>query len=132
MNSKKIELEGAAVEIRPDGIVHIIFKEGVLINHHFQNKLKMEYETIGVTQVRKIIIGAEDFITTEKLFWAFCKKSERFAKGQMTAVVAPTLAQKILARNYLYKYKPENPFMIFNDLDKAIDWLTNSNNQISS
>ena len=42
----------------------------------------------------------------------------------MVAVVAPTLAAKILARNYLYWYKPENPYRIFDDEQEAIFWLT--------
>lgn len=130
IKSKVIDIDSATVEIRTDGIVHLVFKEGVKIDREIQIKLKAVYMSMGVGLAKKLLICAEDFIITEKLFWERCKKSERFAKGQMIAVVAPTLAKKILAKNYLYRHKPENPFRIFDDNQSAISWLLNPENEI--
>lgn len=125
IKSNVIDIESATVEIRSDGIVHLTFKEGVLIDRRLQSKVKSIYESAGFTGISKLLISAEDFIITEKLFWEHCKKSERFTKGQIIAVVAQTLAKKILAKNYLYRYKPQNPFLIFDDEQSAVSWLKN-------
>lgn len=120
---KTIELERARVELRDDGIVHVVYKEGSRINLEFQRELKQicDRENIGV--VKKYLICVEDFVSTEKNFWDSCRKSETFAKGQRTAVVAPNFSVRILARNYLIVYKPKNPFRIFNQREEAIAWL---------
>src|SRR5688500_7266382 len=104
--SKIIELDTAKLAVRSDGIVHLIFKEGILIDQQLQGAIKQVCDGLGINRLEKLMVCAEDFIITERFFWEYCKKSERFARGQMIAAVAPSLAQKILARNYLYKYKP--------------------------
>jgi hypothetical protein len=128
IRSKIIELDTAKVEVRADGIVHLVFKEGILIDQQLQARIKQICGESGMNRLEKLMVCAEDFIITERLFWEYCRKSERFARGQMIAAVAPSLAQKILARNYLYKYKPENPFRIFDTERAAIGWLNGRGN----
>ncbi|MBI3133669.1 MAG: hypothetical protein HYZ14_03245 [Bacteroidetes bacterium] len=122
--NKSIEFETAKLEMLPGNIVRLEFKEGILIDHQLNYKIREICAALGIDRVEKLLICAEDFIMTERLFWEYCRKSERFVRGQMIAAVAPTLAQRILARNYLYKYKPENPFRIFDSEPAAILWLT--------
>jgi len=123
---KIIDLDTAKVHVRPDGIVHLVFKEGILIDQHLQLAIKLLCNGMGMNRLEKLMVCAEDFIITERLFWEYCRKTERFARGQMIAAVAPSLAQKMLARNYLYKYKPENPFGIFDNESLAVKWLNNT------
>lgn len=121
-----IELDTAKVVIRTDGIVHLVFKEGIMIDQQLQSSVKAFCGGRGLNHLKKLMICSEDFIITERSFWEYCRKTERFVRGQMIAAVAPTLAQKILARNYLYKHKPENPFRIFDNEQAAICWLNAS------
>jgi len=121
-----VELEKAIVEFYENGIVHVIYKEGVTIDTDLHRELKQVYADNGHEQVTKLLISSQDFISAEKIFWDYCKKSERFAKGQMVAVVAPTLAKRLLASNYLLIYKPSNPYRIFENHHQAVSWLTSA------
>jgi hypothetical protein len=123
MVAKTIELEKARIAFRADGIVQVTYKEGVKIDSSLQRQVKRTVKEFSPEPVKKFMIFAEDFVSTEKRFWACCKKAENFAKGQMTAVVAPSFAVRILARNYMTIYKPKNPYRIFGEYEDAVAWL---------
>jgi hypothetical protein len=123
METKTIELDRARIAFRTDGIVHVTYKEGVKIDFSLQKLVKKTVRDFSPEPVKKFMIFAEDFVSTEKHFWDACKKAEKFAKGQMTAVVAPSFALRILARNYMTVYKPNNPYRIFGEFDDAVAWL---------
>lgn len=118
-----IELDNATVELRADNVVHIEFKEGKTIDQNLCRELRSIYIRHRIKRVEKLMISAQDFIITEKEFWQQCRKIERFNTGQKIAVIAPELAQRIIARHYLIRYKPANPFRIFNNRVSAIHWL---------
>lgn len=120
---KKIDLLMAKVALRADGILCILFKQGVLIDHQLQREIARSCERMGFGKPLKVLIQSEDFLITEKSFWEKCRRSERFAHGQLVAVVAPTPGLKLLAQNYRIKHKPENPYRIFNSDEDAIHWL---------
>jgi len=118
-----IELKKAIVEIHDGGIVHITYKEGLTLDMDLQRELKMIYANSGYDSLKKFIVSAQDFVNVDNKFWNCCKKSERFAKGRLVAILAPTLATRILARNYLVIYKPQNNYRIFNTFTEATLWL---------
>jgi len=120
----EINLKDLSINFRRDGIIHVEFKEGIQIDTSLQNELCSEIRKRGVMRPEKILLSSEDFIGTERKFLERCKKTERFSRGQMVAVVAPNLAKKLIAGNYLYKYKPKNPFRIFDNVSDAVLWLT--------
>jgi hypothetical protein len=124
MRAKKIvELEEAIVEFLGSSIVHVTFKEGAKLDFDLQRKLREVYFEFGYGRINGFMLSSEAFVSTEKTFWDSCKKSERFVKGQMVAVVAPNLADRILASNYQIIYKPKNPYKIFQDCKQALSWL---------
>ena len=123
ITTKTIELERARIELREDGIVHVVYKEGSRLDLELQREIKSAFDSVSVGPVKKYMIYAEDFVSTEKNFWDSCRKAEKFARGQRTAVVAPNIAIRILARNYLTVYKPKNPFRIFGMYEEAVAWL---------
>lgn len=118
-----VELACVSVEKRSDGIVRVLFKEGQRVNHRTHSYLRYACQKLSLSQVNKLMICFGDFIITEKRFWEGCVKWEQTIKIEKTAIVAPTLAEKILARNYLYKCKPSNSFGIFDDIESATIWL---------
>lgn len=118
-----IELKKAIVEICDGDIVHVTYKEGLKLDSDLQRELKLIYTKCGYESLKKFIVSAQDFVSVENTFWDCCKKSERFAKGRLVAIVAPSLATRMLARNYLKIYKPQNQYKIFETVDDAATWL---------
>lgn len=119
-----VETENACIEMRSDGILLIAFKDGSKISQEVYRQLTSASNSFDVSGVLKVVVVLGDFIITEKNFWEICVKSELLFNIEMTAIVAPSLGKKILARNYLYKCKPKNQFGIFDDVDSAVLWLT--------
>lgn len=118
-----IELEIAKVELREDNVVHIEFKHGKTIDQGLHREIQSICIQHRIQRIEKLLITSQDFITTEKEFWQESRKIERLNLGQKIAVIAPGLAERILARHYLVRYKPANPFKIFNNTLSAIQWL---------
>ncbi len=118
-----VDLECVKVEKGLDGIVHVLFKEGQRVDHRTHSYLRLACRKLSLSQVNKLMISFGDFIITEKRFWESCILWEQFIQIERTAIVAPTLAEKILARNYLYKCKPKNSFGIFDSAEIATKWL---------
>lgn len=118
-----VDLECVKVEKGLDGIVRVLFKEGQRVDHRTHSYLRLACRKLSLSQVNKLMISFGDFIITEKRFWEGCIQWEQFIDIEKTAIVAPTLAEKILARNYLYKCKPKNSFGIFDNPESAARWL---------
>ena len=118
-----VDLECITVKKGLDGIVHVLFKEGQRVDHRTHSYLRLACRKLSLSEVNKLMISFGDFIITEKRFWESCILWEQYIPIEKTAIIAPTLAEKILARNYLYKCKPKNSFGIFDSQESATKWL---------
>jgi hypothetical protein len=123
VSANVVDLECVKVEKGLDGIVHVFFKEGQRVDHRTHSYLRLACRKLSLSQVNKLMISFGDFIITEKRFWESCVIWEQVIQIEKTAIVAPTLAEKILARNYLYRCKPKNSFGIFDSPESAAKWL---------
>lgn len=120
---KQIRLDEAIIIIRDDGIISIEYKENTEINVELQDKLYVIFRKICSDGERPFLFKAMDHcqVTPEAKINAI--KKEDIFPGSATAVVAQSLAYKLIANFYVKVKRPKKPFRVFNDEDAAVEWL---------
>ena len=69
------------------------------------------------------MFGAMDHVTVTREAKVNAVEMEHLFPGSATAVIANSLAYKLIANFYLKVMKPKTPFKVFNNKDSAIKWL---------
>ena len=72
---------------------------------------------------RPFLFTAEDYVTVGKEARDNAIKMEDRYVGAVTAVVANSVAYKLIANFYVKINKPKTPFKVFNTQEAAIKWL---------
>lgn len=119
----EIEIEEVIVREREDGIIHVHFKEGIEITVELQGRMYDIYSEICGDSKRPFMFTAAEFVTYTKEARDNALIMEGLYTGIATAVVAPTLAYKLIANFYLMVNKPKKPYKVFSDEETAIEWL---------
>jgi len=120
---KVTEIEEATVKLRSDGIVHVHYKEHTEITVELQIKMYDIFIQMCGDVKRPFLFTAEDYVTVGKEARDNAIKMEDRFVGSVTAVVANTVAYKLIANFYAKINKPKTPFRAFNSEKAAIDWL---------
>lgn len=120
---KVTEIAQAIVRLRSDGIVHVHYKEHTEITVELQNKMYDIFIQMCDDVKRPFLFTAEDYVTVDKEARDNAIKMEYKYMGAVTAVVANSIAYKLLANFYFKINKPKTPFRVFNTEDAAIKWL---------
>lgn len=117
------EIEEAILTKRMDGIIQIHFKEGVEINIELQAKMRRIYkEHFGNTKKAFLLTG-DEFVSINKEARENSIMKEARISRIPTAIVAHSVAYKLVANFYLLSNKPKSPCKVFNDKENAIEWL---------
>lgn len=118
-----IEIPEVIVRMRQDGIVHVTFRKGAVLDLGLQAKLL--HINIQITGGKKsyIIYDAEENVTITKEARDNATKIEHLAPIKGSAVVADNLAYRLIANFYLKFNKPKTPYKVFETYEKGIAWL---------
>lgn len=120
---KKIEIPEAIIHCRADGIIHVAFKEKADVDVALQNRLLKIYLEICADGKRPFIFSALNDVNFTKEARENSIKMEPFFPGSATALVADSVAYRLIANFYLKINKPKTPNRIFKDVPSAVEWL---------
>ena len=120
---KKKELTNAEVMFRSDGIVHFYIKANITLNGNDAREMVKATGEIGGNKKYPILItsGKYGMADVDAREYAASLDGNKYTIAG--AIVVKSLAQKILGNAYIKVNKPTTPTALFNDEEKAIDWL---------
>ncbi len=118
-----IEIDEATITERKDGIVNVHFKERVEITIELQGKLYDIYNEICGDDKKPFLFTASNYVSINKETREHSIIMEALYPGLASAVVAPSIAYKLIANFYLLINKPKSPYKVFNEEEEAIEWL---------
>lgn len=119
-----IEIEEATITERADGIVYVHFKEGTEITVELQGKMLDIYSEICSEKKKPFLFSASEYVSIGKEARDNSIVLEALYPGLASAVVAPSIAYKLIANFYLLVNKPKSPYKVFSDEDSAVEWLS--------
>lgn len=117
------EIEEALITEREDGIVHVHFKEGVEITVELQGRMLDIYNEMCGDIKKPFLYTASEYVTIGKEARDNSIVMEALYPGSASAVIATSVAYKLVANFYLLVNKPKSPYKVFNDEENAIEWL---------
>jgi hypothetical protein len=120
---KVIENDVAIVRSRKDGIVHVTFKEGTEIDAALQDRMIEIYLEICGGRKRPFLYTGIGDVTITKEGREHSKNLEDVFPAAATAVIADSIAYKLIANFYLKVNKPKTPYKVFKDIPSAESWL---------
>lgn len=118
-----IEIKEAVILLRTDGIIQITYREGIEIDVGLQMRMYELFNGICCGKKRPFLFAALDGVSVTPEARDNAIKMETIFPGSATAVLAKTLAYKLIANFYLKVNRPKTPYRVFNDEKKAIEWL---------
>lgn len=120
---KRKELTNAEVTFRSDGIVHFYIKTNITLNGNDAREMVKATGEIGGNKKYPILItsGKYGMADVDAREYAASPDGNKYTIAG--AIVVKSLAQKILGNAYIKVNKPTTPTALFNDEEKAIDWL---------
>lgn len=119
----KIELDKATCELLKKGVVHV------------QVKMNADIDIDDILQIRtsneKLADGNKYVVLFEIAEFAFVSKEAREYGGEnelgklrkAMAIVVKSMAHRLLANFFINVNKPPTPTKVFNDKEKALEWL---------
>ncbi len=123
VNGSITEIEEAVITERKDGIVHVHFKEGTEITVKLQGKLLDIYNDICGDEHKPFLFTASEYVTIGKEARDNSIIMEAMYPGSASAVIANSIAYRLIANFYLTVNKPKSAYRVFGDEGKAIEWL---------
>lgn len=128
MNSRElllttVETNEAIVGIRRDGIIHVYFKSGTVIDIKLQNQLLKIYNDLTKGKKSLFIFqgGPNCRLTKEARLNAL--KLDAIAPMAASVVCTLNWYQKIIAEFYYILNKPKQKYMVTRDFEKGVEWL---------
>ncbi len=118
-----VEIEEAIVSLREDGIVHVHFKKYVEITVELQGRMYDIYNEICGNGHKPFLFTADEFFSITKEARDNAIIMEGLYPGSASAVLATSLAYKLVANFYLIVNKPKSPYKVFNNEEDAVEWL---------
>ncbi len=122
---KKIDIPEAIIHCRADGIVHVRFKEKAEVDIALQERLLKIYLEICADGKRPFIFSALNDVNFTREARENSIKMEPLFPGSATALIADSVAYRLIANFYLKIQKPKSPNKIFKDVPSAVNWLKN-------
>lgn len=117
------ETTTAYIHLRPDGIIHLAFKENVTVDMNEQEENRRTFLEItgGIKHPFLYTAGEGLVITREARENARLK--EPVTPILARAIVTDNIAYRLLANFYDKFYRPIIPLKIFRSIDPAVAWL---------
>ncbi len=120
---KIVELEEVTIRSRIDGIIQVTFKEGIELNVDLQERMMVVYLQLCGNSKRPFLFNAFNDIDITREARDHSAVLEKIYPGSATAVIADTVAYKLIANFYLKFNKPRTPYKVFNNIVSAEVWL---------
>jgi hypothetical protein len=120
---KTVELDKVVILSRKDGIIQVIFKEGIELDVDLQDRMLVVYLQLFGNTKRPFLFNAFNDVVITKEARDHSAELEKTYPGIASAVIADNLAYKIIANFYLKVNKPKTPYKVFNDVASAEIWL---------
>ncbi|MEN9999172.1 MAG: hypothetical protein RI922_2162 [Bacteroidota bacterium] len=120
---KRLENDQVIVILRGDGIVHVSFLPNTEITVEFQQVLLNMYNEVTGGKKSLFIFDGGEFVSITKDARENAVAIEETTPTKASAIVVKNLAQKIIADFYYKVNRPKQPYKVFWQFDKAIEWL---------
>jgi len=120
---KRLENDQVIVTLRPDGIVHVSFLPHTEITVEFQQVLLDMYNEVTGGKKSLFVFDGGEFVSITKDARENAVAIEETTPTKASAIVVKNLAQKIIADFYYKVNRPKQPYKVFWQFDKAIEWL---------
>lgn len=120
---KTVELDKVVILSRKDGIIQVIFKEGIELDVDLQDRMLVVYLQLCGDTKRPFLFNALNDVVITKEARDHSAELEKTYPGIATAVIADTVAYKLMANFYLKFNKPRTPYKVFNNIISAEVWL---------
>ena len=118
-----IENDQVTVGRRQDDIIHVCFKPNTEITVDLQKELVEMYLKMTDGKKGYFVFEGGEFVSITREARANAILIEEQTPVICSAVVVRNLAQKIIADFYYMVDKPKNPYKVFHQFEKAIEWL---------
>lgn len=123
----RIESNNYIITLRKDDIVHVVFKEDAVLDTTLQLEMLDKYIEITKGVPHLFIFDAMLGVEITKEARENASNLETKAPIIAGAIIAKTLAYKMIANFYIKFNKPKHPYKVFNDFNKAVEWLKTIN-----
>lgn len=120
---KTLESDHVTIRLRQDGIVIVSFHPNTEITVDFQNILVQLYHEITGGTPSLFLFDGGEFVSITKEARENAILMEKQTPTKASAIVVRNLGQKIIADFYYKVNKPIQPYKVFWQHEKAIDWL---------
>lgn len=118
-----IEIPQIIFRLRRDGIAHVTFKKGAVLDLDLQKKMLDINAKITGGKKTNFIFDAEENVIITKEARDYAITIEDLTVTKATAVVANNLAYRIIANFYLKFNKPKTHFKVVDTFENGIAWL---------
>jgi|ERR1051326_226765 hypothetical protein len=122
-NERTIAIREADITLRADGIIQILYREGTVIDLDVQKRVLDVFIELTGDVKRPMLFEALDQCSVTREARENAIKMEDKVPASAYAVVAQSLAYKLIANFYLKVNKPKSPYRVFNNKEEALDWL---------
>lgn len=120
---KKLQNDQVVVTLRSDGIVHVSFLPNTEITVEFQHVLVDMYNEVTGGKKSLFVFEGGEFVSITKEARENAVAIEDSTPTKASAIVVKNLGQKIIADFYYKVNRPKQPYKVFWQFDKAIEWL---------
>ena len=120
---KKLQNDQVVVTLRSDRIVHVSFLPNTEITVEFQQVLVDMYNEITGGEKSLFLFDGGEFVSITKEARENAVVIEDSTPTKASAIVVKNLGQKIIADFYYKVNRPKQPYKVFWQSDKAIEWL---------
>lgn len=118
-----ISLQSMILCLDKQGIVHIRYLEGQIIDVKEKIEEKRALQEITKGEKHLIIISFESYVTITKEAKEYSILVEPEQPFLAVAIIVENLAYQLLADFYFKFYKPKVAYKVFKSETKAIEWL---------
>jgi hypothetical protein len=120
---KEIKITEVTMALRNDGIVHIHYNKNTFLNVELQ--LRLLDLMIEITEGVKssMIYTADEGVVVTKSARENALLIEGKSPTKASAVVADSLAYRIIANFYMKVNKPKKPFRVVKNFEDGLIWL---------
>src|SRR4051812_43659408 len=110
---KQIEIPEAYINMRSDGIVHVVYKENVTLDVPLQERMVEEYWRLTSYQKACFIFQTDEgFFLTKEARENSIKLEENTPVGP-SAIIVTNLASRIIANFFIKVNKPKIKYKLF-------------------
>lgn len=118
----KVEVYGAVITFRDDGILHIHYTSEFLDLEAAKKVIEIT-RTKSQWEISPVLISADPFSDHNEEAQKYLASDEVMKYCSAIAVVTSSLAQKISTNFFIRFRKPSKPIRFFNSEKDALNWL---------